>query len=341
MKKVSIITPCFNVEESVSRFLESCLNQSIGRDQIEIICIDDASTDHTLDVLKEFEAKYPELIILIPLTENRKQGFARNMGMQYANGETIVFVDADDWLENNALDTMYKFIQLYNCDIIDSPRIIDKANGLSGLIETYEENQLYFNDPPTAKGGKWPDFMHGGFKMYRTSFLKKNQIRFAEGLFYEDNYFGAMATVYCSSYCQIMYAFYHYVENLNSTMHRVNDSRFLDRLVIEKMKLDFYKKIGIYEQNYNHIMKGFFDFFYFNTMHQLPFCFEEPPFKVYQYMVKEIKKIFPDYLKEKERLVSGAPVNTVFLEMIEMDLKEEEFQKILEGHKQDCINGQR
>ena len=99
MKKVSVIVPCYNAAEYLDRCMEHLLKQTIGTENMEIILIDDASTDDgaTLGLLTAYEEKYPDTILVIALEENMRQGGARNIGISYAGGEYLVFCDADDW----------------------------------------------------------------------------------------------------------------------------------------------------------------------------------------------------------------------------------------------------
>lgn len=97
MKKISVITPCYNVEQYIKTFLDCIINQTIGVNNIELILIDDASTDHTPDIIKTYEQKYPDMIIAIFNKENLKQGTCRNIALDYyASGEYFCFIDIDD-----------------------------------------------------------------------------------------------------------------------------------------------------------------------------------------------------------------------------------------------------
>ena len=108
MKKVSVIIPCYNVEIFIDRAVTSMLKQTIGFDNIEVIMVNDCSTDNTLQKLKEYEAKYPDSIMLISLEQNVKQGAARNIAVQYATGEYVCYMDADDYLVPKALEKLYR-----------------------------------------------------------------------------------------------------------------------------------------------------------------------------------------------------------------------------------------
>lgn len=121
---LSFIIPMYNREGLIRRCLDSILSQNA--DDVEIICVDDASTDGTRDVVKEYQNKYANIIMLVN-EKNRGQSFARNRGMEYAQGEYIWFVDSDDYIVNNALEGLRKYSEEKKTDIVyfDSLRISD------------------------------------------------------------------------------------------------------------------------------------------------------------------------------------------------------------------------
>ncbi|QFK72893.1 glycosyltransferase [Pradoshia sp. D12] len=103
MVKVSVITPVYNVEEYLEETLDSLVNQTLA--PIEIIMIDDGSTDRSPDIIKEYSRRYPNIISV--KQENSGPGAARNNGLKIARGEYISFVDSDDILPRDALESMY------------------------------------------------------------------------------------------------------------------------------------------------------------------------------------------------------------------------------------------
>lgn len=108
MKKISVIIPCYNVENYLDRCMETIVNQTIGIENLEVILVNDASTDGTLDKMKVWEDKYPEDIMLVTYEQNIRQGGARNVGMSYASCDYIGFVDSDDWIELDMYENLYR-----------------------------------------------------------------------------------------------------------------------------------------------------------------------------------------------------------------------------------------
>ena len=104
MVKISVIIPVYNTEKFIRDCLESILSQTLK--EIEIICIDDGSTDQSYAILEEYSARHKNIIVL--RQKNMGAGIARNWGIEYANGKYICFMDSDDYyIQNRALEILY------------------------------------------------------------------------------------------------------------------------------------------------------------------------------------------------------------------------------------------
>ena len=127
--KINVIIPCYNVEHYIDRCLASVVEQTIGLDKLEIICVNDASTDGTWNKLSAWKKRYPQTFMLINCPQNGAQGKARNIGLSHASGSYITFLDADDWLEKDAYERSYQAMKAYNCDIVRYGWIRDNGTG--------------------------------------------------------------------------------------------------------------------------------------------------------------------------------------------------------------------
>ena len=105
MKKISIIIPAYNCEKTLVQCLSNVVNQTLQ--DIEVIIVNDASTDRTWDIIMECESQFPHLIMAINSDVNRGAGGARNVGLMYASGEYIGFVDSDDIVSPNMYEKLY------------------------------------------------------------------------------------------------------------------------------------------------------------------------------------------------------------------------------------------
>lgn len=96
--KISVIIPCYNVQKYIMRCFDSIYSQTYGFENLEVILIDDLSTDNTWSILESLQRQYPENVISLKIQKKGKCGGARNLGMDICTGKYITFVDADDYV---------------------------------------------------------------------------------------------------------------------------------------------------------------------------------------------------------------------------------------------------
>ena len=120
MKKITTITPCHNSTKYLRKCWESLKNQTIGIENMEVIFVDDASDDDgaTWEMLLSFEKEAPESVMIVHLEENLRQGGARNVGLSYASGEYVQFLDSDDSLRLEALEELYGIAKEKQTDVL-------------------------------------------------------------------------------------------------------------------------------------------------------------------------------------------------------------------------------
>lgn len=116
MKKISIIVPVYKVEKYLARALDSLVNQTL--DNVEIICVNDASPDGSLEILKKYQSKYPSKIVVIDKKINEGVWKARIDGINIAKGEYIGFCDSDDYISIEYAEKMYNFAKQTEADIV-------------------------------------------------------------------------------------------------------------------------------------------------------------------------------------------------------------------------------
>ena len=111
--KVSVIIPVYNTEDYLKECIESLVNQTLR--EIEILIVNDGSTDSSLEIMKEFKNKYPNIIKIFDKV-NGGQASARNYALPFAQGEYLGFVDSDDWVDSTMYEEMYEKAELHNED---------------------------------------------------------------------------------------------------------------------------------------------------------------------------------------------------------------------------------
>lgn len=178
MPKLSIIIPVYNVEKYLPKCLGSILEQPFK--DLEVICVNDGSTDGSLDVLQKIKKNDDRVVIIDK--KNEGSGIARNIGLSTAQGEYVYFIDSDDWLEDDALAKIIAKADELQTDILVFGGL-SYYNG-KGQNGAYSKNKLpkkYFGKVVSAKDIKKGIFKFPSTawtKLYRRSFLIKNEIKF-------------------------------------------------------------------------------------------------------------------------------------------------------------------
>ncbi len=167
MPKVSVIVPCYNVAPYLERCLDSLLGQTL-RD-IEIICVDDKSTDNSLEILNKY-AEQDKRITVIAHEQNSGVSTARNNGMAAAKGEYLGFVDPDDYVDLDFYEKLYSKAVETGADITRGVAKITEQDGSSRLDCAQMENIRTF--------GKWRFLYYWWTAIYSRKMLKKHQIQF-------------------------------------------------------------------------------------------------------------------------------------------------------------------
>lgn len=139
MKKVSIVVPIYNAEETLNRCLDSLINQSYKN--IEIVCVNDGSSDSSLKILNEYHDK-DNRIVVIDNDKNRGCSFTKNRGIDNATGEFICFVDSDDYVESNMVYELVKFQKENNLDLVKCHYNNYEDGKLKNTILNYQEEKI-------------------------------------------------------------------------------------------------------------------------------------------------------------------------------------------------------
>lgn len=189
-KKISIIVPIYNAEKFLAEAIDSLINQTLI--DIEIILVNDGSTDNSKQICEEY-AKKDERIIVIN-KENGGLADSRNTGMKIASGKYIMFLDADDKFELDSCENMYKAIDDNQADyVIGNYQMIEEDgtrwNRTAFDIQKYEDFKVDKND---FKKSFFVMNSTAWNKIYKTEFLKENDITFKVPSPSEDDYFTSM-----------------------------------------------------------------------------------------------------------------------------------------------------
>ena len=251
MTKVSVIVPFNNVENYISKCLTSLIYQSL--EDIEIICINDASTDNSKNIVAEY-AKNDKRIKVLNIEKMSGQSYARNLGLEIASGEYIGFVDSDDWVALDMFEKMYNLAKLGNtditmcqaqlyddkeqriyCDDYYSLKNLEKmGNNVFSIEETKEEilniNVVLWN------------------KIYKREFLNNIEAKFPEGFIYEDMLFFFETYLKAKRVNILWEAPYYYRQNRRFSTMQNSDKKVYDRIPMVEKTYEVLKQAPFYEE---------------------------------------------------------------------------------------------
>lgn len=249
--KVSIIIPCYNIEKYIWRCLTSIEKQTYGMDNLEILLINDASTDNTKSLLEFFKQKYPRNVGLIDLKHNKGVSYCRNMGMDIASGKYIAFIDGDDLIAENMLEKMVEKANEYDCELVEcgfklikdekSAFLERRGEDIFRNLEDVIERRKYITALPGQ--GVWA-------KLFNAHFLKSSKVKFIEGWKYsEDILFNGQIMMVLKRNYLINETLYFYYLNESGASHTtcyVKNKVYQDAEVGAKL-MELYRNMQIYE----------------------------------------------------------------------------------------------
>ena len=214
--KISIIIPVYNAEKYLDRCFESILANKY--DKLEIIPVNDGSKDNSQKIIEQYKEKYPDIFKPI-IEENQGIGKARNNGLEQASGEYIMFIDNDDFIDNDYIMKHVKELENDDYDIIISgyKRVSDEKTLFRVILDGNYRWTRYISIAPWGK-------------MYKANFLSKNDIKFLKTPIGEDVYFNLQANSLTENIKIIDYTGYNWYYNgksvTNTITGKISDNDF-------------------------------------------------------------------------------------------------------------------
>lgn len=302
MKKVSVIIPCFNATKWLPKCFLSLVQQTIGIANIELIFVDDASTDNgcTWKMLQEFESAYPESILVLKLQENMKQGGARNIALQYATGEYIAFVDADDFVDTNFLQKTYQCAKNTDADLVQF-----EYNYYTDFLGTVTSGRKIFpeiiniHSPDERKHLLLSEKITYGCwnKLYRHSMIQEAKVAYAEHVIYEEPLFVYPLLFYANRIVILNDIYYYYRQNNAGTMR--NDMKQKETLQMHaKVQLavwKFMKQTKFFKEYYEELKMYFLHTYLYETIYFGKLRGFSIPFSLYLELEKIVTNEIADY----------------------------------------------
>ena len=218
--KVSVIVPIYNTERYIGKCLESCVNQTL--DGIEIIIINDGSTDNSLHIINEYVNKYENIIV--KSIENSGLSVARNTGLALSKGKYVYFCDSDDWIEPYCLEEAFLYAEKYgleivtlDADVISDVSISELTNYSYSRFDRIDASQIYTGKEFVEKYQEI-ELVTAWLHFIKREFLERNQIVFLPNVIYEDNKFFMDCMSHAVRIRYLPHKLYHYCIRQDSIM---------------------------------------------------------------------------------------------------------------------------
>ena len=293
--KVSIIVPVHNTSQYLRKCMDSLVDQSLK--DIEIICVNDASTDDSLKILRDYEQK-DDRIKVINLEQNVGQGGARNIGLNIAKASFVGFVDSDDFVSLQMYETLYNKIIMSEGDIAvgdfykyytDDNCILEKNGNEDVFSLPYDERNRNIILRP--------------FRMWTNLYKKKlfidNNLLFPEKVLYEDNAIIPVVYVLANKIVKVNSPIYYYRCSNYSTTRSKNNYNYFDRLTTADILLSNFKEKSFYSKYRNEIDAYYTRIYYVGTLIGSLTMFDTCPIYRIKFFMDSFKRTIPNFKSNK------------------------------------------
>lgn len=298
MAEVSIIVPVYNVESYLSMCLDSIINQTF--EDIEIICINDGSTDRSALILEQYR-KFDSRIKIIN-KENGGLSSARNAGMNVSTGKYILFVDSDDWISTNAVEHLYNNAQKNNSDMVVFDFVCNDIKTGQNILLTIDKYQNKYIDSPfnidTTEISAYKSIPVSAWsKLYKIDLIK-GKVAFYEDMIFEDVPFWAYVYSHAERITYLPEPLYYYRVNRSGSIMSDNGRRYFDVIKAYDRVEEILKNSGRWEK-YKSVVQLLMVMDFLKKYSSIaPELKEE-----FYYTLKELNKKI-DFVEYKESLLS-------------------------------------
>ena len=247
--KVSVVMPIYNAGDYLTRAIGDVLSQTLS--ELELICVNDGSTDNSLSIVKSFMKKDQRIKLINE--KNAGTSVARNVGLEAASGQYIIFLDADDFYEKNLLKLLYEAAEKDNLDVAVAKFDIYNDNQNKFSLPMEEPHSGIFVDNSVSSKNEYPDFILSsttGYvwnKLFRTTFVKNMEISFDPELYvFEDVLFVCSALALAERVAKIDDILIHHRVYSEQSRARLFRKYYSQVPVVYKKLKDFLMQRGLY-----------------------------------------------------------------------------------------------
>lgn len=321
--KLSIIVPVYNMaaDGKLEYCLDSLVNQTVK--DYEIIAVDDCSADESFQILKRYEARFPERFHAVHSEVNRHQGGAKNIGLKMAKGDWIGFIDSDDWITPDMYERLIERAESAGADLAGCDYCLTDEHSMK--VGRIVPNNKKSQGGVLNREKRASLILDGGslvVKIFRRSMIIENALWFPEDIFYEDNALGNSYLVLAKHFEYVEEPMYYYYQHDASTVHTVSPKRCEDRMEAGRLMLEEAKRHHYYEEFMPELEYSFTLLFYINTLFTYMAGVNRVKYKFVKRMGKEMKQTFPDFERnpyyqerthqEEKKLIRMQQTSTLF-----------------------------
>ena len=250
--KLSIIVPVYNAEKFLDKCIKSVQAQTLQ--DFELILINDGAKDNSLVICQTY-AKQDDRVKIFD-QENSGQSKARNVGLENAKGEYVAFLDSDDWVDRDYYEKLVTACEKNDAEVSCGSILRVRKNYQKYRIK-YTEEKVYIKPQEKIDVAHVPDMCYVWNKVYRKEFLDRINLKFVEGMFFEDVDFVTRAVYFSNKLVTVPDTYYHYWTNWNSTVKtmKLSDKKRADSLKSKEMVLKFFKEHNLKSKTRNLIKR--------------------------------------------------------------------------------------
>lgn len=319
MLELSVIVPVYNMAKD--GMLEYGINSLVRQtlQSMEIIAVDDFSTDDSLKILRQLEKKYQGRLKVIASPENRRQGGARNLGILEAKGRYIGFMDADDWVVEDLFERMVELAKrtgadavgtdmcrVYEHTMIPTSREVCNFQEQTGIFDHEKRKAYLLNPGPVVT------------KIYAREIFCENPFRFPEHMAYEDNAAFLELGMRIKHFEHISEANLFYYQHGESTTHSISLKKCEERMKAMRIMMEYARENGALEEFKDVVEYHFSILFYRNTLFSYMQSDVKKDIKFIRRLGEEMLETFPDF---RSNVYYNQEVNDYEQKLINLQLK--------------------
>lgn len=321
--RLSIIVPVYNMaaEGKLEYCMDSLVRQTV--EDCEIIAVNDASTDNSLEVLRLYEQRCPGRVRVLTYPVNKRQGGAKNEGLKAARGEWIGFIDSDDWVAPDFCEKLLKKAEETGADMVgcDYSLVTEHTMKVGRVVQNNTLEQTGLLDEEKHRRL----LLRSGsmvIKLYRGDVIRENNLRFPEGIFYEDNCAGPVWSLYFKHFEKVEEPLYYYYQHGVSTVHDITEEKCRDRMRAAALFLEECKDRGFLEQYRPEIEYRFAELYYVITLFSYMQGVKHPKLSFVRELRQGMEESFPEFEKNTYyRQLTGAEEQRLIAMQGQSDLK--------------------